>query len=538
MAMLAERKRKVKWALNPRGKQWSEDSNKFGQKLLEKMGWTSGKGLGVNESGITEHIKVAFKNDSQGIGYKLRDDQWTQHEDQFNSLLSSLNGESIVKNDTQVEEEVTSCSGFGFKDKNKETVVKELSGESLEDKSKKSKARVQGKDISRYSEKDLANIFGKKVDDIKTEENKTVSNVESDPPKATEDNEKKDFSFGITTIETKLSISDYFKSKMPIKKTNKYIVGSDGVLKTLKEENVNNDQEIDTFRPSFNLNEKISKEEESVRSTEHEITSEFDRQDGFRPSFNLEQTESSCNVTNKVENHNSKGAITENPDTNMEENTAYKKNKKIKKSKEDVMDVIPDPKEIIEFDQNSNDCKIVKKKKKKDKKSKSTKSNADNGMDNEESKTVTSEDTTDGLEVQNKGKQKNIVKHNILDGELLINGDVENVLETADKSKKKKKKHVFQNNEINENISKDESVLNVAECTSNILSDNCNKKNKKNKNKDISLDEEIIVHSEKEQNNINTIDKGIDSCIKKKKVKRIRRKNQKNIVTKLKKYRI
>lgn len=78
-----------------------------------------------------------------GIGYKLRDDQWTQHEDQFNSLLSSLNGESIVKNDTQVEEEVTSCSGFGFKDKNKETVVKELSGESLEDKSKKSKARVQ-----------------------------------------------------------------------------------------------------------------------------------------------------------------------------------------------------------------------------------------------------------------------------------------------------------------------------------------------------------------------------------------------------------
>lgn len=49
---------------------------------------------------------------------------------------------------------------------------------------------TRGKDISRYSEKDLANIFGKKVDDIKTEENKTVSNVESDPPKATEDNEK------------------------------------------------------------------------------------------------------------------------------------------------------------------------------------------------------------------------------------------------------------------------------------------------------------------------------------------------------------
>lgn len=42
------------------------DANKYGQKLMEKMGWSSGKGLGAKEDGVTEHIKVSYKNDSKG----------------------------------------------------------------------------------------------------------------------------------------------------------------------------------------------------------------------------------------------------------------------------------------------------------------------------------------------------------------------------------------------------------------------------------------------------------------------------------------
>lgn len=38
MSMLAEPRRKQKWSLNPRGKEWSEDSNKFGQKNARKDG--------------------------------------------------------------------------------------------------------------------------------------------------------------------------------------------------------------------------------------------------------------------------------------------------------------------------------------------------------------------------------------------------------------------------------------------------------------------------------------------------------------------
>lgn len=35
--------------------------------MLEKMGWSRGKGLGAREDGITEHIRISYKNDSKGL---------------------------------------------------------------------------------------------------------------------------------------------------------------------------------------------------------------------------------------------------------------------------------------------------------------------------------------------------------------------------------------------------------------------------------------------------------------------------------------
>lgn len=110
--------------------------------MLEKMGWSVGKGLGAKEDGMTEHVRVSYKNDTSGIGFEDRSDQWTKHETDFTSLLKNLAGEdtkAITK--PQV---------------------------SLEKKSQSSRARVhyhkytRGKDLSRYSEKDLANVFGRK----------------------------------------------------------------------------------------------------------------------------------------------------------------------------------------------------------------------------------------------------------------------------------------------------------------------------------------------------------------------------------------
>ncbi|CAD0204891.1 unnamed protein product [Chrysodeixis includens] len=181
MAMLAGPRRKQK-VINLRAKNnaWSNDSTKFGQRMLEKMGWSEGKGLGAKENGIVDHVVARYKNDDRGLGFEDRNDQWTKHEDDFNSLLANLsNGDT---NDEQLH-----------------------SGVSLEVKSKKSKARVhyhkftRGKDLTRYSEKDLANIFGKKT--LK-EKQKPQAEVENESPPTEQ------------VFTEKGSMEDYFKSKL------------------------------------------------------------------------------------------------------------------------------------------------------------------------------------------------------------------------------------------------------------------------------------------------------------------------------------
>jgi Pin2-interacting protein X1 len=199
--MLAERKVKQKLSLNPRGKAWSEDSNKFGQKMLEKMGWSRGKGLGAKEDGIREHVKPAYKNDSKGMGYKETDDQWTEHDTHFNTLLQSLAG------DVQSEK------------------VGEV--KSLEEKSQNSKVRVhykkftRSKDLSQCSKKDLANIFGKKT---LTE---MLKHLEEKEEVAVEDSKTNDL------LRNGGSMVDYFKKKLTkYGKSNNCDVGSDDTLKT------------------------------------------------------------------------------------------------------------------------------------------------------------------------------------------------------------------------------------------------------------------------------------------------------------------
>ncbi|KAK4877949.1 hypothetical protein RN001_010455 [Aquatica leii] len=168
MSMLAEKRRKQKWSLNPQGKHWLTDSNKFGLKILESMGWKEGKGLGKQQDGITEPIRIAFKNDNKGLG--LKENPSSMQQDHFNALLESLN----TNNDSQTK-----------------TIT------SLEEKSQKSRTRVhykkftRGKDLSKYSAKDLANIFEKKS--LKIEAPEPVAN---------------------NTVN-KGSMIDYFSNKMP-----------------------------------------------------------------------------------------------------------------------------------------------------------------------------------------------------------------------------------------------------------------------------------------------------------------------------------
>ncbi|XP_066149238.1 DNA ligase 1-like [Euwallacea fornicatus] len=266
MSMLAERKRKQKWSLNPRGKFWADDSNKFGQKLLEKMGWAPGKGLGLKEDGMTEHIKVAYKNDSEGMGYKKNDNQWTEHEINFSSLLVSLAGTETTQDNT-------------------------VKVNSLEKQSKSSKARLhykkftKGKDLSKCSEKDLANIFGKKS--LNESSNQDIEEEEVNEDLVVDNN----FSYGG-------SMSDYFKKKLPsFSKSHGYEIGSNGVLKNSGFERNESESESETT-VGFGFKE----EQTCIKSSEDAISKKkkIKKKRSLEDNSNLNDTPSKKKKTDKL----------------------------------------------------------------------------------------------------------------------------------------------------------------------------------------------------------------------------------------------
>uniref|UniRef100_A0A4W5QNY6 PIN2 (TERF1) interacting telomerase inhibitor 1 n=1 Tax=Hucho hucho TaxID=62062 RepID=A0A4W5QNY6_9TELE len=153
MSMLAEPRRKQKWSVDPRNSAWSKDESKFGQKMLERMGWSKGKGLGRTEQGSTEHIKVKVKNNQLGLGTTAsHEDNWIAHQDDFNQLLADLNN----------------CHGQNTANEAPSEEKRQEKSFSLEEKSKTSRKRVhymkftKGKDLSSRSQTDLACIFGKR----------------------------------------------------------------------------------------------------------------------------------------------------------------------------------------------------------------------------------------------------------------------------------------------------------------------------------------------------------------------------------------
>lgn len=121
------------------------------------------------------------------MGFKDNGEQWTKHENNFSSLLESLSG-SGNNSDTTIQKP----------------------DRSLEEKSRSSRARVhyhkftRGKDLSLKSEKDLANIFGRKTLEKPVEPVK-----ESEPEPETSENKQ----FGVVTVAAG-SMTDYFKSKL------------------------------------------------------------------------------------------------------------------------------------------------------------------------------------------------------------------------------------------------------------------------------------------------------------------------------------
>ncbi|KAM6139543.1 PIN2/TERF1-interacting telomerase inhibitor 1 isoform 2-T2 [Phoenicopterus ruber ruber] len=217
MAMLAEPRRRQKWSVDPRNSAWSKDDSKFGQKMLEKMGWSKGK------------------------------DNWIAHQDDFNQLLAELND----------------CHGQGETDS---SVNNEKKTFSLEEKSKSSKKRVhymkfaKGKDLSSRSEDDLSCIFGKRQKNMKTQD---ITNPESQEEKQ-KDRWLSEPADGYNTVKSVLTVQEYFAKRMAKLKgsQNETEAKADNCCPTADE----------ALEPSEELKTKVKKKKKKQKRDEAEST--------------------------------------------------------------------------------------------------------------------------------------------------------------------------------------------------------------------------------------------------------------------------
>lgn len=76
-------------------KQWKNDKTTFGFRMMQKMGWKGDTGLGKNETGIVDNVKVSKRETGLGLGMEESADgagnkAWSETANSFNAVLEVL----------------------------------------------------------------------------------------------------------------------------------------------------------------------------------------------------------------------------------------------------------------------------------------------------------------------------------------------------------------------------------------------------------------------------------------------------------------
>eukprot|EP00940_MAST-03C_sp_MAST-3C-sp2_P003252 g3252.t1 len=141
--------------MSTQNQRWANDTSAFGFRMLQKMGWSKGKGLGKNEDGATMHVIVKKKEDSQGLGLD-EDIEGTK------TLMKSVNVFEDILKELNATHGVT-LSKKGKADRKKKNRKKQLATGS------KYKNRMKSKSVSSYDKEGLAMILAKRPEDMAAE---------------------------------------------------------------------------------------------------------------------------------------------------------------------------------------------------------------------------------------------------------------------------------------------------------------------------------------------------------------------------------
>jgi Pin2-interacting protein X1 len=223
---------------DPNNKKWATDCGRIGFKLLQKMGWSEGKGLGLRGDGITQAIKVLPCVENLGLGaaeaMKNEKKDWTSTSASFEELLSRVNSvcsseQAVDKQDAEKEEKKNDRNSKSRKHK--------------EQKEKGRKKRLQDKELkdsneSKKKKKQLKNSKDSKKKEPTDGKKKAVTNYNDSKRKELNDEKKNESINGKmntkNTQETSESASSssesesFFTSTQPIhasswKHRSKYI---------------------------------------------------------------------------------------------------------------------------------------------------------------------------------------------------------------------------------------------------------------------------------------------------------------------------
>ncbi|KAJ2157761.1 hypothetical protein GGF46_004273 [Coemansia sp. RSA 552] len=258
---LSEQKNRTLYAADPRNLNWSQDKGRFGFKMLEKMGWSEGKGLGANEDGQREHVKIKLKTNSHGIGADKKNIRnWLSSNDGFSELLTRLNADGEPKPVEQPDGEPKPVE-----QPEEKPVVRERSRLSHRSRHRRMKQ------MALLDAKGLQEILG-----VRADATQQLSPPPTEPVSDSNDLEPRAATLALTqTVNAGLSATDYFAQKIAANPALAAIYGTSTTVsrKAKREEGASSDEE-DSEQPKPKKVRKKSRKSEEEKAHKKRKTRE------------------------------------------------------------------------------------------------------------------------------------------------------------------------------------------------------------------------------------------------------------------------